>query len=519
MAALPQWNLEPPISSHSSLPWRVIWPYRPIIETFGHTSKGLDDEDLFKYPGALPADIQEALPSVLAPYSDFIVVEASHRIIVFHSLTAIRHRCANFIMPRLRQPLTPYFHSLTTRTESSELPTLFTSLTGKTMQRNGTLPFHLLPSQLLQLRLPPSLTVRLSPDTPMPQAEPDTTALGSTSTSVAPSVAITAAPHPSPTAMSPPLPAATASFSVAPASPPDVPTTEVKYGPAINEAEVGTPLTAATITSLRPMIHPSVEIDPTRSQLPAPLRPPPLHHIFAEAFSRLPSLLSIWGNIVEESGRALYHYLLPEVAEPTLDVPIEANPRRREETIFSQMVSAYVDIPSSFEDPHRLSAPQVPADDTPISSFPPTNLSPTPFDPLVRHLHSQLQAHFVKLRADNVLHPHVTFIVGPPSHPNARYSLHSHLVGCYTSPYGYPSEYHTVLYVPTGPGQVWTGPAEWGPLMVYLAASFLWPDLSFLVVSPSIMLVAHASYEELQQIFDTTAALYSALLLRYFHRS
>ena len=98
----------------------------------------------------------------------------------------------------------------------------------------------------------------------------------------------------------------------------------------------------------------------------------------------------------------------------------------------------------------------------------------------------------------------MTFIVGPPSHPNARYSLHSHLVGCYTTPYGYPSEYHTVLFVPTGPGQAWTGPAEWGPLMVYLAASFLWPDLSFLVVSLSIMLGAHASYEELQQIFDTS---------------
>ena len=132
---------------------------------------------------------------------------------------------------------------------------------------------------------------------------------------------------------------------------------------------------------------------------------------------------------------------------------------------------------------------------------------PPPFDPLVRHLHSQLQAHFVTLRADNVLHPHVTFIVGPPGHPNARYSLHSHLVGCYTSPYGYPSEYHTVLYVPTGSGQAWTGPAEWGPLMVYLAASFLWPDLSFLVVSPSIMLGAHASHKELQQIFDTPPAL------------
>ena len=292
--------------------------------------------------------------------------------------------------------------------------------------------------------------------------------------------------------------------------------TEVKHGPAIDTAKVGTPASAATITSLRPIIHPSAEIHPSRGQLPAPLRPPPLHHIFAEAFSRLPSLLSIWGNIVEESGRALYHYLFsptlvsdtaePAVDEP-LDEPLDVPPRRKEETIFSQLVSAYVDVPSSFDDPLRLSAPQVPADDSPITTFPPTTLTPPPFDPLVQHLHVQLQDHFVKLRAENVLHPHVTFIVGPPDHPNARYSLHSHLVGCFTTPYGYPSEYHTALFVPTGPGQAWTGPAEWGPLMVYLAASFLWPDLSFLVVSPAIMLGAHASYEELQHIFDTTAAL------------
>ena len=297
------------------------------------------------------------------------------------------------------------------------------------------------------------------PDTPMPQAEPDVTIVGPPT----PAAHVASGPtthSAAPPLESPPLPA--------PASPPDVPMTEVKHGPAIDTAKVGTPVSAATIASLRPIIHPSAEIDPSRGQLPAPLRPPPLHHIFAEAFSRLPSLLSIWGNIVEESGRALYHYLFsptlvsdtaaPAVDEP-LDEPLDVPPRRKEETIFSQLVSAYVDVPSSFDDPLRLSAPQVPADDSPITTFPPTTLTPPPFDPLVQHLHVQLQDHFVKLRAENVLHPHVTFIVGPPDHPNARYSLHSHLVGCYTTPYGYPSEYHTAPFVPTGPGQAWTGPA------------------------------------------------------------
>ena len=32
-----------------------------------------------------------------------------------------------------------------------------------------------------------------------------------------------------------------------------------------------------------------------------------------------------------------------------------------------------------------------------------------------------------------ILNAFVTFIVGPPDHPNARFALHSHLVGCHTT--------------------------------------------------------------------------------------
>ena len=211
-----------------------------------------------------------------------------------------------------------------------------------------------------------------------------------------------------------------------------------------------------------------------------------------------------------DSGRALYHWLFSPAPEPDPedDTMQDDNPRRRDETIFAKLVAECVDIRSSFLDPLRLSAPQVPSDDTPVTTFPPTTLPIPAFDPLVRHIYSQFHPFLSRLRADGtILTAHVTFIVGPPDHPNARYSLHSHLVGCFTAAYGHGDESHSVLYVPTGPGQAWNGPEEWGPVMVYLAVSLLWPDLSYLVVSPSYLLGAHASCEELKEIFLTAAPL------------
>ena len=37
MAALPQWNLEPASAAVDKKPWRAIWPYHPILNTW---SKG-----------------------------------------------------------------------------------------------------------------------------------------------------------------------------------------------------------------------------------------------------------------------------------------------------------------------------------------------------------------------------------------------------------------------------------------------------------------------------------------------
>ena len=84
------------------------------------------------------------------------------------------------------------------------------------------------------------------------------------------------------------------------------------------------------ITSLRPIIHPPVQPRSPFRGLPAPSEPPPLHQIFAEAFSRLPPIHSYMAGFCQ-TGRDLYNFLFSGTpptppAETTLDDPMGADP-------------------------------------------------------------------------------------------------------------------------------------------------------------------------------------------------
>ena len=276
------------------------------------------------------------------------------------------------------------------------------------------------------------------------------------------------------------------------------------------------------LTSLRPIIHPPVQPRSQLRGLPAPTEPPPLHQIFAEAFSRLPPIHSYMAGFCQ-TGRDLYNFLFSGTpptppAETTLDDPMGADPppastdggpnmsslsTEHEVTIFSKMVDDCIDIPKSFDDPHRLSAPEIQGSENqllPLTIPPPTRPS---FAILVQHVHEQLDSYLATQQKDGKLNAFITFIVGPPDHPNARYALHSHLVGCHTTFNGDMHVDYSTIYIPCGHGHPWAGPSEWGPLMVFLAAALLWPDLPFLVCHPRFLLGAHAPLDELRDVFST----------------
>ena len=360
-----------------------------------------------------------------------------------------------------------------------------------------------------------------------------------------------ALPLASPMPVAAPAPVQPATFTHAPSPAPAPPTVLFTGGMALPHDELMPQVTTAhleqggipiekgvKLTSLRPIIHPPA---PPRNQLrglPAPSEPPPLHQIFAEAFSRLPPIHSYMAGFCQ-TGRELYNYLFSgtppaALAATTLDDPMGFDPppsstegrtdmsslsTDHEVTIFSKMVDDCIDIPKSFEDPHRLSAPEIQGSDNhllPLTIPPPTRPS---FALLVQHVHEQLDSYLTTQQTDGKLNAFITFIVGPPDHPNARYALHSHLVGCHTTFNGDMHVDYSTIYIPCGHGHPWAGPAEWGPLMVFLAAALLWPDLPFLVCHPRFLLGAHAPLEELRDVFNTDCPMVTFSSARDLTRS
>ena len=106
--------------------WRVLWPYRPVIETFGQAKCRLPDNNPFFYLHDLvetdPA-FAGIIPDALDKNSDFIVVNPVQRVVIFHRVAQARHKCAIFLASRVEGELAPYFQSLWHRNENTPLPT------------------------------------------------------------------------------------------------------------------------------------------------------------------------------------------------------------------------------------------------------------------------------------------------------------------------------------------------------------------------------------------------------------
>ena len=146
-----------------------------------------------------------------------------------------------------------------------------------------------------------------------------------------------------------------------------------------------------------------------------------------------------------------------------------------------------------------------------IQSIPRTDIASIPLEaeleprPLLNYLHHQLHEHFSRLQASQTTHCcFVTFIVGPSTHPSASTALHSHLVSAFTAP---PNEAHSILYIPTDLITGLPTSTEWHPLLVYLAASLLFPHLSFLVLTPDYHAGASSSVDSLVNLLRPAGPL------------
>ena len=126
MSALPHFDIPARIDDPSPLPWRVLWPYHPVIETFGQAKCRLPDDNPFFYLQDLvdnnPA-FAGTIPDDLERNSDFIVVDPVRRVVIYHRVAQARHKCAIFLASRVEGELAPYFQSLWHRDENTPLPT------------------------------------------------------------------------------------------------------------------------------------------------------------------------------------------------------------------------------------------------------------------------------------------------------------------------------------------------------------------------------------------------------------
>ena len=79
MAALPQWDLPVVAGDPSSLPWRLIWTWHPVLEAFGHNKNANSSysPDPWFYPTELfdnQKEVYKLLPAEIENYQDHVIV-------------------------------------------------------------------------------------------------------------------------------------------------------------------------------------------------------------------------------------------------------------------------------------------------------------------------------------------------------------------------------------------------------------------------------------------------------------
>ena len=576
MAALPQWNLDPSPAAVDNKPWRAIWPYHPILNTWSKGSGNTPSVDKFKPIDDLDEATRAELPPGHEDYGQGALIFPLYLIIAYHSVQPVRYKFAQWLELQLSQrDLAPYFHDLklpdrgpvpiipqevVTRIAHADhhamlvmhgLKTAYNAYELKRYCTRNEIPFPLTSSSPSTTAAsgPPPATKANYPSLSEAKSAKSATKSPSKPPPVALSAPASLPTKPTYQAMSlttqrplppPPKPSSSTStppdqpMTPAPEEPADVhmadpDSTEMSFVAMLHAQDVAmtpaqelypdpmdtstspkhfasldTPVRHSTSTHLRPTIHPPTRPTPDAPMVPVAPQTPYLFQLFAEVFRPLPFIGNLF-KIVPDSGYQLsqasvmskgldiFRWLFPSSTSGT-----DTTQALTDDMPLASMISACVDVEASFADPMALSRPQICPDPPDVALLPLPSPSDSGFDQLVRFLHDHVSDHLRRLQqAGTFTEVFATFIVGPPDHSNAGSSLHSHLVGCATTD---PDTHHLALYVPTGADQPYTGPPDWAPVMVHIAASLLWPDLPFLVTSPDYVLGAQATLSALPWI-------------------
>ena len=379
LRALPHWHVPPGPRDQQALPWLVIFPYHPIIETWGtaHTNSGYpihfvptDEVDSDSNP-----ELFNLLPESLQNLWGNILISTRYRYILYHTKRHIRVKSAVFISQRFNNT-TPYFTNLRGRTPTSPLPTPSAELTTQCQAFLSRCRDVLLGRRLAfnlegyngWVTANEAPVIRYVPDnqqptytaTPTPETPLEASASAPSTVPDTPAAPIPPIARPDPVPSMPTLPpsapsASTPNQTVSPradiasdvvSAPSDHPTTSPRETPAPMDIDpVARPHSTISLdlTSLgAPPSRPSTPrpiTNTTKDRLIAPLilppRPPPptilsdiptdapvsITNCYAGLFARLPSLWQLY-EAPHSSAQALYNYLFApeqplEAASPT----------------------------------------------------------------------------------------------------------------------------------------------------------------------------------------------------------
>ena len=112
----------------SPLPWRLIWTWHPVLETFGHNKSANSSfaPDPWFYRTKLhdnQKDVYKLLPVEIENYHDYVIVYPLYRLIVFHHTAKPHNKMINLLTSELAVPgNSVYFHSLKPRRSGASLP-------------------------------------------------------------------------------------------------------------------------------------------------------------------------------------------------------------------------------------------------------------------------------------------------------------------------------------------------------------------------------------------------------------
>ena len=133
LSALPHWHVPSHTQDQQPLPWLVVYPYHPIIETWGTSNTNSSYPTIFIPTDELDSDDNPALfnfvPESLRNLWGNILISTRYRYILYHTNKKIRIKAAVFLAQRLNNN-TPYFVNLRGRSADTPLPAPSAELTG-----------------------------------------------------------------------------------------------------------------------------------------------------------------------------------------------------------------------------------------------------------------------------------------------------------------------------------------------------------------------------------------------------